>query len=251
MKKKLLLCGALTLAALLITYFYTSNTKSIDTNELIVGTNPHFPPFEYIKDGEVVGFDIELIKEIAQRIGKKLILKDTAFDTLLLEAQAGRIHMIAAAMTPTPERAKQVIFTKLYLAQDPLEVITLAGQPQPKTLNDLKGKEVVVNDGFTAESFMAKQPGVILKRLQFPAEAFLAVLSSRAYAYVSARNAVQPFFDQHGSEKFNRLTLPVFDSCAFAISKKHPELLEPIQKALDELENNGFLEKLKKKWHLL
>ena len=173
-----------------------------------------------------------------------------AFDSLLMEAQAGSIHVIASALTPTPERSKKVFFTDLYLADDPLVVITLSpGAPQ--NLEDLHGKEVIVNDGYTAESYMKQhQQGIMLRSLATPAEAFLALTNGRAYAYVSARSAVQPFFDQYGSEKFNILTLPVSDSYALAVPKAYPDIFKLIQDALIALEANGTMAEIKNKWHL-
>ena len=239
------------LLASISSLLFWKKSKTHEDDALIVGTNPNFPPFEFTRNGEIVGFEIDLMNEVAKKIGKKIMYKDLAFDALLLEINFGRIQAIAAAMTPTPERTKQVLFTKPYLEHDPLVVISLATHPIT-TLDDLKGKEVVVNDGYTAESYMAQNKNVVLKRLPTPAEAFLALKAGRAHAYVSARSAVQPFFDQYGTMLFNIFVIPdASDSYALAISPRHPELQADIQKALDSLEADGTLKELKKKWHLL
>jgi polar amino acid transport system substrate-binding protein len=221
--------------------------------QLMVGTNAAFPPFTYQKDGEIIGFDIDLIKAVGQELDKEVIIKDMAFDALLMDAQSGRINVIAAGMSPTPERAKQLNFTKPHLEQDPLVVITLAAHT-PQSIEDLNDKAVVVNDGYTAESYMKKMqeqhPTIDVKSLATPAESFLALSNGRAYAYVSSRSAVQPFFDQYGTEKFHILTLPESDSYALAVPKAYPELFAEIQQALDALERNGTLTQLKNKWHL-
>lgn len=232
-------------------YVYTSQSgiKKNVKNALIVGTNASFPPFEYIVDGNLEGFEIELMKEISAYLNKEIIFKDMAFESLLLEAQSGRVNVLAAALTPTPERSKHVFFTKPYLENDSLVVITKADK-SPRGLDDLNNKEVVVNDGYTAESFMEKQEGVNLLRLETPAEAFMALLNGRCYAYVSARSAVQPFFDRYGSEQFNILTLPVSDSYALAVPKAFPEIFQQVNHALDVLQKNGTLRRLKNKWHL-
>jgi arginine/lysine/histidine transporter system substrate-binding protein len=236
----------------LITFLYTYKPTVTHTTEdiLIVGTHPNFPPFEYLQNGKIIGFEIDLIEKIAQKLNKKIVFKDTSFDTLLLEAQLGKIHMIVSGMTPTAKRAEQVLFTKPYLTDDPLIAITLASSPKPHSLEDFKGKEVLVNDGYTAESFMAQQPGVILKRLQTPAESFLALTTQKAYAYVSAASVTKSFFEQYGSQNFHSLALNAYDSYALAVSKKYPELLPTIDKALEALKDEGFLDILKKKWNL-
>ncbi|MDR3646824.1 MAG: ABC transporter substrate-binding protein [Candidatus Babeliales bacterium] len=244
------LLAATIFAAGVFIYFYKSkSTLNENQNLLIVGTNASLPPFEYKIDGEIVGFEIDLMNAIGKQLQKEIVFKDMAFDSLLVETQSGRINMIAAAMTPTEQRSRLVFFTKPFLTNDPLVAITLAKE-SPKSLSDLKGKEVIVNDGYTAESFMAKQEDIILKRLSTPAESFLALLNGRGYAYVSARSAVQPYFDKYDEKKFNILTLDTSDSYALAVSKSFPVLFEQIQTALNELEKNGTLEALKKKWHL-
>lgn len=246
-----LILGAICGVGLIFFYFQKKNNLSPQEDVLVVGTNPNFPPFEYKKDGKLVGFEIDLMHEIGNYLNKKIVFKDMAFDTLLVEIQCNRIHMIASAMTPTPERAQKVLFTKPYLTKDPLIIITRADdQPQPQNVEGLKGKEVVVNDGYTAESYMKKQEGVHVKSLQHPAEAFLALKTGRFYAYVSARSAVQLFFEQNKDQKFNITELDVYDSYALAVCNCQPELFEQIQDALNHLEQDGTVLKLKQKWNL-
>lgn len=235
----------------IIYYVYRSNSTPMRNQDLlIIGTNASFPPFEYRDNGVVTGFDIDLIEAIGAQLGKKIVIKDMAFDSLLMEAQAGTVHVLASALTPTPERREKLLFTDLYLADDPLVVITLSSHA-PQNLSDLKGKEVIVNDGYTAESYMKQhQNGIMLRSLATPAEAFLALNNGRAYAYVSARSAVQPFFDRYGIEKFTLLTLSASDSYALAVPKAYPLIFEQIQQALRVLEDNGVMAELKNKWHL-
>lgn len=262
--KLTILLSLLLLALVSVLYIYKTSSSCCScshhgaahhTSEsvLTVGTNAAFPPFTYQKDGEIIGFDIDLIKAVGKELGKEIVIKDMAFDALLMDAQSGRINVIAAGMTPTSERSKQLNFTNPHLEQDPLVVITLAAY-KPQSIEDLKDKAVVVNDGYTAESYMkkiqAQHSAIDVKSLATPAEAFLALSNGRAYAYVSSRSAVQPFFDQYGTEKFHILTLPESDSYALAVPKAYPELFAEIQQALDALELNGTLTQLKNKWHL-
>lgn len=220
------------------------------SNTIVVGTNATFPPFSYLEHDQITGCDIELITTIAHKLGKTVSIKDMNFDSVLVEAQTGRVDVIAAGISPTPERAKQVYFTTPHIKNDPFVIITLKTAAAPKTITDLRGKEVVVNEGFTAESYMDKQPNIKLLRLATVAEAFLAITSGRGEAFISARSAVQPFFDKHGIDKFNLLILEDGDSYAFAVSKKFPKLYEQIQQELKTMEENGELTKLKQKWHV-
>lgn len=225
--------------------------KPLPNDTLIVGTNAEFPPYTYINDkGEIVGFDIDIAKEVAHRLGKKIEIKDMSFDGLIPEITRGSIQVIAAGMTATPERAQRIIFTKPYLKGEFLVVITLKQHPITK-IEDLKGKEVVVNEGYTADSYISAIPGIEVKRLPTPIEAMLDLETGKSYAYVSAFNAAKPYLATYGMDKFNIFTIQGTDeNTAMGISQKYPELLNQIQPILDAMEADGTIEKLKKKWGL-
>lgn len=244
------------ISAIAITFFslkWYQKTKTVlpNTNTLIIGTSAEFPPFEFIENGVLVGFDIDVIEEIAKRMDKTLAINDMPFITLIPQLQMGSIQLIAAGLTPTPERAEQVLFSQNYTGGDQLLIVTLAKKQPLTTLDALKGKEVIVNDGFSAEAYLSSIPEILLKRLPTVADAFLALTTGRADAFVTAFNTVKPFFDQYGSEHFN--TIPIAgtsEPAAFAISKQHPELVTKINTVLQKMHEDGSLEALKRKWHI-
>jgi polar amino acid transport system substrate-binding protein len=199
----------------------------------------------------LVGFDIDVVTEVAKRIGKTIEFKDMNFEALLPQVQLGAIEVIAAGMTPTPEREKIVSFTKPYIIGDPLVIVTLADS-DTKDLEDLKkGRRVVVNQGYTADFYMSKIEGPELIRLETPAEAFLSLQQGRADAYVTAKNTLAPFFKKRDAEGFERKIIPGTDeSTALIVSKKYPELLREIQGALHQMERDGTMTTLKKKWDI-
>ncbi len=84
------------------------------SNTIIVGTNSGFRPFEYKEGGEVIGFDIDLIKEIGKKIGKEIKVNDMEFDSLIEAVSTGKIHVIASGMTITDERKEKVDFSVPY-----------------------------------------------------------------------------------------------------------------------------------------
>lgn len=218
---------------------------------LIIGTNAEFPPFTFINDqNEIVGFDIDIAKEVAHRLGKTIDIKDRSFDMLIPEAHNGSVHIIAAGMTATPERALQIIFTKPYLSGEPLVVLTLAQNPITR-IEDLYGKEVIVNEGYTADAYVSARPEILVKRLPAPAEAILDLQTGKSFAYVSAINAIKPYVQKFGEKAFNIFTIEdARENTAMGISKQYPELLAIIQPILDAMESDGTIEQLKKKWNL-
>jgi polar amino acid transport system substrate-binding protein len=236
---------------LLLSGCFQSKKDATQDHILIVGTESNFPNFSFKDGGELVGFDIDVVTEVAKRIGKTIEFRDMNFEALLPQVQLGAIQVIAAGMTPTPERAKIVSFTEPYIIGDPLLIVTLADS-DTKDLEDLKkGKRVVVNQGYTADFYMSKIEGPELIRLETPAEAFLSLQQGRADAYVTAKNTLAPFFKKRDAEGFERKIIPGTDeSTALIVSKKYPELLREIQGALHQMERDGTMTTLKKKWDI-
>ena len=127
---------------------------------MIVGTNAEFPPFSYIENKAIVGFDIDVAKEVAQRLGKTIQIKDMPFDALIPDIALGHVDFVAAGMSYTEERAKRASFTKSYF-EDPLMIFS----KRPLSFDKLKGKKVVVVQGFTADLLMSSQKNIDLIRL--------------------------------------------------------------------------------------
>lgn len=239
--------GVLTFSTL---YFMPLSNKNKDKNLIIVGTNADFPPFAFVKHGKIVGFDIDIIEEISKKINKKIELKNMSFGVLLPSLQLGTIHVIAAGLTSTPERAKRVLFTTPYLDDGPLVIVSLKSNPI-YSIQDLQKNEVVVNEGYTADQYISKIPGLAIRRLKSPAEAFLAVKSGRSAAFITAATTVKPFFDQYGEQMFNVAEIPgTGENSCIAVAPQYPELLKEIQAALDTMHQDGSLSALRAKWGL-
>ena len=154
---------------------------SISDDVLVVGTNAEYPPFAYVEDGEIIGFDIDLISIVAQHLGKDIIVKDNpSFDALIPDLELGRTDIVAAGMTYTEERAKKASFSKPYISQDPFLIISLL------PINELSDEVIVVNEGYTADFYLSEKEGLNLLRVPCPADAFLALKSGQATAFFTA-----------------------------------------------------------------
>ncbi|MDR3551308.1 MAG: transporter substrate-binding domain-containing protein [Candidatus Babeliales bacterium] len=251
--KSLIIAASLFIGVTALFYYKSKHAPLPDMQEVIlVGTNAEFPPFTFIDEQRnIVGFDIDIATEVVKTLGKKMKLKDLSFDMLIPEAQTGSIQIIAAGITPTLERANHLIFTKPYLSGESLIVVTLNKNPIT-SINDLQGKEVVVNEGYISDNYASSLAGVRVKRLPAPAESMLDLQMEKTFAYITTRNAVEPFMQKSGTDKFNIFIIPgQYESTAMGISKHYPELLNEIQPILDRMERDGTIEMLKKKWNLL
>lgn len=91
--------------------------------DLKLGTNAAFPPFEYVEGKDIVGFDISMGQYIAQTRGEKLKVVDMAFDSLIPALSSGAIDFIAAGMSVTEERKKNVDFSIPYFASEQVIIV--------------------------------------------------------------------------------------------------------------------------------
>jgi ABC-type amino acid transport substrate-binding protein len=88
----------------------------ITPGKIVVGSDTAFPPFENVEGGEVVGFDVDLMKAIGEKLGVDIEFKSYKFDALITGVQAGtEFDMIASAMTITDERKQSVDFSDPYI----------------------------------------------------------------------------------------------------------------------------------------
>lgn len=98
-------------------------SEATSGNKVVLGTNAAFPPFEYVEGKNIVGFDITMGEKIAKTAGMKLEVMDMAFDSLIPALQAGTIDFIAAGMSVTEERKKNVDFSVPYFASEQVIIV--------------------------------------------------------------------------------------------------------------------------------
>ena len=242
MNRKIVVFILLALSAVL---FFLSNKEEKASKEdvLIVGTNAEYVPYTFIENRKIVGFDIDIAEEICQKLGKKMEIRDVPFDALIAELVLGKIDLIAAGMTKTEERAKRVFFTEPYHCDDYLVVVSKEGS----SLEELKGKTVVVNEGYTADIFASDLQGITLIRLSAPADAFLALTSGRADAFITAKSTAENFENNTFSVAPIEHTT---EGVSLVLAKDNTLLQEEVEKILQELIQSGKMAQLKEKWGL-
>ncbi|NLJ08771.1 MAG: amino acid ABC transporter substrate-binding protein [Treponema sp.] len=117
--------------------------------KLVLGLDDAFPPMGYRNENnEIVGYDIDLAKEVAKRLGVELILQPIDWNAKEQELNTGKIDCIWNGFTITEERAKNMAFTKPYLKN--AQVLVVKKSAPYQTLADLKGKAVGLQAGSSA-----------------------------------------------------------------------------------------------------
>lgn len=208
---------------------------------LTVGTNAEFAPFSFIDEGKIQGFEIDISEEICTRLGFEMQLKDLPFDGLIPELQLNKVDFVAAGMSMTPEREKVVDFTTPYLEGSPLCMV------YSKKVDDLANVKIVVNEGYTADYYVTDILNLTPIRLGNPTDAMLALQSGRADVFITAEDTLKPLLkdDTYSYEPIDGTQ----ENCAIMLPKTS-NLKQEINAALDEMKQDGTIEKLKKKWGL-
>ena len=212
---------------------------------IYVGTNAEFPPFGYLENGEMVGFDIDLINEIAKTAGKKIEIKNMAFDGLLPAMQVGKIDVIISGMTVTDERKKSVNFSDTYFISKQAILINEDNQ-NIKSFEDLPKNKVGVVLGYTGDLIVTEMGGPI-ERFNADSQAILALNSKKVDAVVIDSEPARNYAKYNKGLKVIETDLAE-EEYAIAVNKDKPELLNDINNALRTLRENGTYDALMEKY---
>ena len=149
-----------------------SGMNLVSEGKLTVCSDIPYPPFEYEENGEYVGFDMDLVKEIASGMGLEASIQDVGFDGLQggTVLAAGQCDLGASAMTITEERQKNLAFSDPYY--DSLQSILVPEGSDITAIEDLAGKKVGVQQGTTGEAY-ARDNAPDAEIISYPSDAEL------------------------------------------------------------------------------
>jgi polar amino acid transport system substrate-binding protein len=126
-----------------------SLSKVKEKKKLVMGLDDSFPPMGFRNDdNQIVGYDVDLAKEVAKRLGVELVLQPIDWNAKEQELNTGKIDCIWNGFTITEERAKAITFTKPYLRN--AQVVVVKKGSGYATLASLKGKDVGLQAGSSA-----------------------------------------------------------------------------------------------------
>ncbi len=241
--KYLLFVTFLTLSFLLSCTSEELNTK------IKITTCADNPPFEFVQDGKVVGFDIDLVTEIARKLEKQADVQNVDFTGVILSLVTGRAEIAIAALSPTEARAKNVDFTIPYFDTD--MAVIYRNDTKIESIADFASKTIGAQFGTTWAQYAAE-----IAKDQSLASSVRTLPDNLALVReLINKNVDVVIMEQYQATKFsseqkgvNLLILPNTNT-KFAIAvKKDSALTIQISKIIEELYENGFIESLKNKW---
>ena len=255
--KKLALTGIL--AAVVVTSLSgCGNSGSKDAaqqkKELIVGTEPSFAPFEFPdgKDGEITGFDMDLIKAMAKKMGyEKVTIKGMGFDALFPAMNAGQIDVAMAGMSITEERKKQFLFTDPYYELHQAVVLPLG--KEIKDLEELAGKRVGGQIGTTAmvQTIPASKIKMIVKTYDEVGLAFEDLAKGNLDA-VMCDDPVAKYYANTKDEYRDKFHIGLVtgdpEFYGFALRKNDKELAQKLNAGIKAVQEKGIEKQILEKW---
>jgi ABC-type amino acid transport substrate-binding protein len=219
---------------------------------LKVGMSADFPPMAFLEQGQIVGIEADNAKAVGGVVGKELTLVSMPFDKLIPALQAGEIDVIMSALSVTPERSEQVLFTDAFMEVGQMAIIRTdqAGQfAQPRAIYR-EGIRIGVEPGTTGANFVqSDMPDAQVKNFTDSSAAFAALRSGVIDAYI---HDAPTSWELARSMQYNDLISlykPLtHEKLAWAVRKDDERLAAMLNDALKTMKSNGTLRYILNRW---
>lgn len=212
---------------------------SKDENTLVMATEAGFAPYEYYENNEIVGVDVDIAKEIAAAMGKELVIKDVAFDSIINEVKSGKADFGAAGISYSDERAEEVDFTINYTTSKQIVVVK---EDSSITNDDLANLKIAVQLGSVGDTYVTQNyPNAQITRQKKYLAAIQDLLTDKVDCVVMDELPAIEILKNNSGLKI--LDQELFtDSYGMIVKKGNTELLNAINEVLKKLVEEGKIE---------
>ncbi|WP_102401762.1 ABC transporter substrate-binding protein [Haloimpatiens massiliensis] len=228
------------------------NSSSLDkikeNKKIVLGTCADYPPYEFHKEvngkDTIVGFDIEIAKEVAKDLGVELEIKDMKFDGLLPALSSGNIDFIVASMTPTAERAKSVDFSKIYYKASQAIVVKAGESHKFTSLDSLKGLNIGAQKGTLQEEIAKTQiSNSKVKSLPKVTDLILALNTGKVDAVVMEEPVAKAYVAHDNSISLTNIKVVDEDGgSAIAVKKGSSDFVKVLNTTIDRLQKENKID---------
>ncbi len=217
----------------------------VNDGKLTIGTSPDYPPFENLVKGEYEGYDIALGEAVAEKLGLEAEYKTLQFDGILGAIESGgQIDCGISGFSVTPKRQKQVDFSDSYYIDDQSICANKDGNVQEEADLNKEGVVIAVQTGTTGESYAKENyPKATVKGFGNSTDAFAALQAGKADAVMTNKVVVENMLKSYTDAQIIK-SVATGEEYAIAISKDNSALTEAINKAIEELQADGTIDKL-------
>lgn len=228
--------------------------------KIIIGLDDTFAPMGFRDEkGEIVGFDIDLAKEVTRRIGVEPVFLPCEWDGILLSLNSKKIDLIWNGLTITEDRKKQISFSKPYFSSD--QIIITTPEKGINKIADIEGKIIGIQMGsasyFALEKAINKNNLKIKEIKNYPenASALLDLQAGRVDAVVIDSMTGNYYATKENNKRGKEIFTSVSETLTeereengVGIRKSDVELREMIDKTLDDMKADGSFDAIYKKW---
>jgi arginine transport system substrate-binding protein len=257
-KKFLIVVMTVLAAAALI---FMNVFKSADhpaTESLTLGLQCEYPPFVFIDEsGKIVGFDIDVAKHIAAKLGKSLVIKELDFDGEILALKQGKIDIIMSGMNITPSREKEIFMAPYHGdTETSLSLIFWNTAPsQVKSIEDvmnLPNSTITVGSGTVPEAYLNhRYPKIPVRSFEGAFAGLMDVKYGKSIANLVETDVAKYLRKKHSEVTILQVPIAEEDQVGgfgIGISKKNQVLFQEIQTAIQAMKESGEMKELEDKW---
>jgi len=231
----------------------TDDAKKMD--KIVIGLDDEYAPMGFKDEqNKIVGFDVDLAKEAAKRLGTEVEFKAIDWNSKEAELKSGRIDIIWNGLDITPERQQNMLFSDPYMDNRQIVFVKKGNDQGITSEADLAGKTVGTQAGSTAEAYIAGNEALKTSLKEFKTygdyvSAFMDLENGRIDALV-CDEIVGRYAMSKQDGKFDALNVTVGPVSEFGIAfrKDDNELRDKVQKVFDEMVKDGAAKKISEQW---
>lgn len=217
----------------------------VEAGTLTVCSDTPYEPFEFKDDeGRDTGYDMDLLRAVAEPAGLDFVVIDLPFDGILGSLEAGDCDVVASAVTITDERAEQVDFTTSYFDADQSLLVKADTADEVTTLADLAGATIGVQSGTTGETYANdNDPGAEIKSFE-DSDGLFAALEAGDIQAILQDLPVNAYRATQDDSVVVVETFPTGEQYGFAVKKGNTSVLEFIDEGLATLRSDGTFDEI-------
>ena len=208
--------------------------------KLIMVTEASFAPYEYYSDGKIVGVDVDIASEIAKEMGKKLVVKDVAFDSIIHEVKSGKADIGVAGISYSEERAKQVDFSVNYTTSK--QVVIVRKNSKIHDVSEINNKRIAVQLGSVADLYVSEEYDNknIIRQKKYLA-AIQDLKDNKVDCVVMDELPAKQIVSENNDIRILDEALAE-DNYGIIVDKGNTELLEVINRVINRLKEEGKID---------
>ncbi|MCG8473601.1 MAG: transporter substrate-binding domain-containing protein [Desulfobacterales bacterium] len=228
-------------------------TKILERKELRIGLDPGYQPFEMTnKKGKVVGFDVDLAKELAKSMGVKLTIVNTDFDGIIPALMTDKFDIILSGMTITQKRNLQINFADPYIVVGQTIILNKRLADKVTSYKDLNNPKYTVASRIGTTGEMATKRLISkakYKSFDKEADGAMDVINGQSDAFIYDLPFGEVFMAQQGDGKAIFLNKPfTYEPLGIGIRKGDPDFLNFLNNFLRQIKADGRYERIYNKW---